>query len=306
MNDFELLLLNSILVLFPISLYLIFLYTNKNIRYQKVCFLISILSSILLVYRFGSISDMNIIGIMFLCVFIFIMYFLGTKILKDKLTYNELINNNQIQLSLFKITHEIKNPIAVIKGYLDMLNMNDSKQVQRYIPIIRSEIERLLILLQDFLLINKININTDIMDINMLVEEQVKKLSKLIEEKHIRLNTDIIDDEIYIKGDYNRLSQVVINVIKNSIEAIDENGIINVKTRISNNKFNIIVEDNGEGMDEKTLKKIKEPFFTTKSRGTGLGVCLSYEIIGAHNGKINYVSSPGKGTTVYIEIPILA
>ena len=306
MNDFEILLLNSILVLFPISIYLIFLYTNKNIRYQKLCFFVSVLGSFLLVYRLGSIDSMNIISVLFLCIFIYIMYFLGTKILKDKLTYNELINNNQIQLSLFKITHEIKNPIAVIKGYLDMLNMDDSKQVQKYIPIIRSEIERLLILLQDFLLINKININADIMDINMLVEEQIKKLSNLIEEKQIRLNTDILDDEVYIKGDYNRLSQVVINVIKNSIEAIDEKGIINVKTRINNNKFNIIVEDNGQGMDEKTLKKIKEPFFTTKSRGTGLGVSLSYEIIWAHNGKINYVSSLGKGTTVYIEIPILA
>ncbi len=306
MNDFEILLLNSILVLFPISIYLIFLYTNKNIRYQKLCFFVSVLGSFLLVYRLGSIDSMNIISVLFLCIFIYIMYFLGTKILKDKLTYNELINNNQIQLSLFKITHEIKNPIAVIKGYLDMLNMDDSKQVQKYIPIIRSEIERLLILLQDFLLINKININADIMDINMLVEEQIKKLSNLIEEKQIRLNTDILDDEVYIKGDYNRLSQVIINVIKNSIEAIDEKGIINVKTRINNNKFNIIVEDNGQGMDEKTLKKIKEPFFTTKSRGTGLGVSLSYEIIWAHNGKINYVSSLGKGTTVYIEIPILA
>ena len=150
------------------------------------------------------------------------------------MTLKELEEEKQIRLSLFKITHEIKNPIAVCKGYLDMLNVKDSKQVERYVPILKSEINRLLSLLQDFLLINKSNLDLDIMDMNMLIEETIEKLNPLLEENNIKLDLNLIDDEIYINGDYNRLSQVLINIIKNSIEAIPEEhkGKINITTKI--------------------------------------------------------------------------
>ena len=235
-----------------------------------------------------------------------LMYEIGKKILETHMDYKELLEEKQIRLSLFKITHEIKNPIAVCKGYLDMLNTNDKEQTQRYIPIIKSEIERLLTLLQDFLLINKTNLDLDIMDFNMLIEDTLKKLSPLLKENNINLKLDIIDDEIFVNGDYNRLSQVLINIIKNSIEAIPEDtkGEINIHTKIKNNNYFVYIEDNGIGMNREVLSKMKEPFFTTKKRGSGLGVSLIYEIIEAHNGKINYSSEYGKGTCVSIQIPI--
>ena len=218
--------------------------------------------------------------------------------------YKELQQEKQIRLSLFKITHEIKNPIAVCRGYLDMLDINNEKQVRKYIPIIQSEIERLLVLLEDFMLVNSENINCDIMDINMLLEEVVGKLKPLLEEKNIKLNLDLIDDEIYINGDYKRLSQVFINLVKNSIEAIQDKGLISIKNIISNNILKIIIEDNGIGISKDVLKRMKEPFYTTKVRGTGLGVSLSNEIIKAHKGSLNYESIVGLGTKTIILIPI--
>ena len=234
------------------------------------------------------------------------MYETGKKILETHLTYKELQQEKQIRLSLFKITHEIKNPIAVCKGYLDMINVKDENQVERYIPIIKSEIERLLSLLQDFLLINRSNMDLDIMDFNMLVEDTIHKLNPLLSENNIKLNLNVVDDEIFINGDYNRLSQVLINIIKNSIEAIPENskGKINISTKIKNNKYLLEIEDNGVGMDKEVLSKMKTPFFTTKKRGSGLGVSLIYEIIEAHNGKIEYLSEYGKGTKVILQLPL--
>ena len=221
------------------------------------------------------------------------------------MTYKELQKEKQIRLSLFKITHEIKNPIAVCKGYLDMLDVRNKEQVTKYIPIIKSEIERLLILLQDFLLINKCNMDLDIMDINMLVEDTLDKMNLLLKEKNIKVNTNLIDDEVYINGDYNRLSQVMINIIKNSIEAIKyDSGIINIKESIKNNEYYLTIEDNGEGMTKEVLSKMKEPFFTTKTRGSGLGISLIYEIVEAHGGSVNYISSYGKGTKVILKFPI--
>ena len=235
-----------------------------------------------------------------------LMYDEGKSILQTHLTFKELQQEKQIRLSLFKITHEIKNPIAVCKGYLDMLNVRDEKQVGKYIPIIKSEIERLLSLLQDFLLINKSNMDLDIMDFNMLIDDAVYKMKPLLNENNINLNLDIIDDEIFINGDYNRLSQVLINLIKNSIEAVpkDRDGKINISTHIKKNKYFVVIEDNGDGMTKDVLSKIKEPFYTTKKRGSGLGVSLIYEIVEAHNGKIEYESDYGKGTKVILEMPL--
>lgn len=309
MNIFKNLLLDTILMHFPIALYLIFLSTNKNIKNQKLFFIFAIITSVILALKYGKFANNFIIDatcIIFIISIIIIMYKEGIRILKVHLTYKELQQDKEIRLSLFKITHEIKNPIAVIKGYLDMINTKDKDQVERFIPIIRSEIDRLLILLEDFLALNRININSDIMDVNMLVEEQIHKFDSYIKEKNIKLKNNLLDDDVYISGDYNRLSQVVINIIKNSIEALEgiNDGYIKITTRILDNNFNLIIEDNGIGMDKETLKKFMEPFFTTKARGTGLGVSLIYEIIQSHNGCVKYTSQLGKGTKVSITLPL--
>ena len=227
-----------------------------------------------------------------------LIYETSKKIFSINMTLKELEQEKQIRLSLFKITHEIKNPIAVCKGYLDMINVKDSDQVERYVPILKSEIDRLLSLLQDFLLINKSNLDLDIMDINMLMEETIDKLKPLLDDNDISLDLNLVDDEIYINGDYNRLSQAIINIIKNSIESIEDKGKLTIDSKIKNNKYCIIIKDNGCGMNKETLEKIKEPFFTTKKRGSGLGVALIYEIMEAHGAKISYDSECGKGTTV--------
>ncbi len=98
------------------------------------------------------------------------------------------------------------------------------------------------------------------------------------------------------------MNQVFINIIKNSIEAINDKGVIKLDYEIDRN-FKIIIEDNGCGITEDQIEKIKEPFYTTKKNGTGLGVSLSIEIIKAHNGKIDYIPLK-KGLKVIVELPI--
>lgn len=299
-------------ILFLIIMYIlmiIFYILKRKINFNNHIFtiVITIISSIIYifwVYKFNlkyfDIKELFTIVISYIFIVMITKYVYSTakKILNINMTLKELETEKQIRLSLFKITHEIKNPIAVCKGYLDMINVKDTKQVERYIPILKSEIERLLSLLQDFLLINKSNLVLDIMDMNMLVEETTDKLKPLLEENNIKLDLNLIDDEIYINGDYNRLSQVLINIIKNSIEAIDNKGKISIDSKIKNNKYYLTIKDNGCGMDKEVLSKLKEPFFTTKKRGSGLGCCLIHEIIEAHNAKINYTSEYNKGTTV--------
>ena len=221
--------------------------------------------------------------------------------MKDYLDYKELKKEEQIRLSLFKITHEIKNPIAVCKCYLDMININDKKQVERFIPIIKGEIQRILILLEDFLNINRPTNNFDMMDVNMLVEDVVYKLNPMLECNKIEINTNLIDDEIYINGDYNRLNQMLLNIVKNSIESIKTTGNINIKSNIKNREYILTIEDDGIGMNKEVLSKMKEPFYTTKENGTGLGMPLIYEIANSHHIKINYESKENFGTKVTLK-----
>lgn len=230
-----------------------------------------------------------------------VIYQKGTIVLATHLKYKELQKEKQIRLSLFKITHEIKNPIAVCKAYLDMYDVNNIEHSKKYIPVIKGEIERLLVLLQDFLLINKTNMNLDIMDINMLLDEVKQSVDDLMDKNKIEFNIKTIDDELFINGDYNRLGQVLINILKNSIEAMPNK--IDLVVNVKDDKLFITIDDDGIGIPKDILNKIYEPFYTTKRYGTGLGVSLSNEIITAHDGTLKYESEVGSGTNVKIVLP---
>ena len=137
----------------------------------------------------------------------------------------------------------------------------------------------------------------------MLIDDVTSSIKSLIINKNIKLIKKIKDDEIFIDGDYNRLKQVFINVIKNSIEAIEsKKGIIEIEEKEFLNNIIITIKDNGCGMSKETLQRINETFFTTKEKGTGLGVTLSTEIIKLHNGKIEYESKEYKGTKTIITL----
>lgn len=237
-----------------------------------------------------------------------IIYFFakGEKIVDLSNDLEKIEKEKELRSSLFKVTHEIKNPIAVCKGYLDMIDYEDKKKIRKYIPIIKDEINRTLILMDDFLDYTKIKIEKEEMDLSMLLEELEESLKDLFKKNKIKVNFNNIDDELYIEADYNRMKQVFINILKNAVEAKDikkENMYINVKLENNSNSIKVIIEDNGIGMDEETLNKISEMFFTTKKKGSGLGVSLSKEIIEQHNGTIVYDSLKDKGTKVVITLP---
>ncbi len=226
------------------------------------------------------------------------------QILNVNNTLKELEKEKVLRSSLFKLTHEIKNPIAVCKGYLDMMDTNDPKKIKKYLPIIKSEVNRTLVIMDDFLDYSKIKIEKDIIDMNMLIEDTLDSLNYIFKKNDITIKSDLLDDDIYINGDYNRLKQVLVNVFKNSIEAKREDMLIELKTKVTKNHFVIEIFDNGIGMDSETLSKVYDTFYTTKKNGTGLGVAISKEIIDLHEGKIKYESEFGKGTKVFITLPI--
>ena len=263
-----------------------FLIPNQIVDFSKIIYVIVILPIMYLVFYI-------IIQFYYKMENMVNMYYSLESITKEKKLYE----------SLFKITHEIKNPLAVCKGYLDMFDTNDIKKANKYINIINQEVDRTLTLLKDFSDISKINVEKSIMDITMLMEDVSDEISLAFNE-NIKFRSDISDEEILINGDYNRLKQVLINIIKNAKESIEDKGLVILEGKLKGNNYVINVKDNGKGMDKETRKKIGTAFYTTKRNGTGLGVCLSKEIIERHNATITYFSKKEKGTTVRISIPV--
>lgn len=271
------------------------------------CIIVTILMQLSVGFGMENLWNYIIVIVSFVLITEFTIYLFerAEEILQLRIRLKEFEHEKEIRESLFKITHEIKNPIAVCKGYLDMFDVNQVEHSKKYIPILKEEIERVLILLEDFLSINKIHIEKDIMDVNLLLESIYHNFIPILEDHHIEAHFDIHDDELLMLGDYNRLSQVLINLIKNSIEAIGEHQEGQLMVSIEENKqhLKIVVQDNGEGMSKEELAQIKKPFFTTKQKGTGLGVYLSEEIIRGHGGTIHYASKEGEGTTVTLTFP---
>mgnify|MGYP003289034496 CR=1 FL=1 len=298
--------------------YILYKLLNDKKRYNNTQIFIFLKTLFVFLYLSTSLffkyqSNIDIILLLILSTFYYFVVLFTVMLLKkseDIILYTNAITlleeEKTLRTSLFKITHEIKNPIAVCKGYLDMYDVNDLNHSKKYIPILKDEISKVLNLLQDFLSIRKIKIEKETLDIYYLLETIEGSIKPLIKENGIELNSNIPDDELYIDGDYNRLNQVIINVLKNSIEAMREvkNKKLNIYTKLLKDKVNIYIEDTGVGISEENMKKMKEPFFSTKRNGTGLGVFLSKEIITEHQGDLKYQSKEGYGTKVIITLPI--
>lgn len=288
---------NILYIIYPLLTILFNMIINKNSN-LNIYFIISIIVVLPVIYGINIFLYVSLYYLILRCSIYTILK--GEQVINYYIEYNELKNEKEIRTSLFKITHEIKNPLAVCKAYIDMFDYNDIECAKKYVPIISSEIDKLLILLQDFLLVNKKNINFDIMDMNMLLEDVTNSLKEL---KNYNINLNIGDDEVLINGDYNRLTQVMSNLIKNSFEAGADK--VDIESNIIDNKLELKVIDNGEGIDMNNIKNVYTPFYTTKIDGTGLGVPLSKEIIEAHNGELSYINNKGKGVCAKVVIPLL-
>lgn len=288
--------------------YLLMVFLKKNKNMFNVIIIFTLLKIIFAYIYTDNLILLGSIIFMITSFIVLYLYDIGESMTNINLSIAKLKKEKLLSDSIFKITHEIKNPIAVCKGYLDMFDVDDKDKSERYVKILKDEIEHTLALLKDFLNFSKIEIINEELDIGMLLDDVYKDFKNYVEASGIDINYEEIDDDIYISGDYKRLKQVFINVIKNSMEAIKEknitNGLITINSTIKDDFIDITVNDNGIGIDSQTLKMIYEPFYTTKQDGTGLGVCFSKEVIDGHSGSINYYTEYGKWTKVVISLPI--
>ncbi len=307
--------LTNINVLFLSSIVIVYFLLHKyyNIRNKSKFFLTNYFALVKSLYTlvyyliFYKFYLENFIIIILYIVSIYIITYVIIKIrdtLKLYVSLQEIEEDKQLKTYIFKVTHEIKNPLTVIRGYLSILDHKDQDKCLKYKNIMQKELENSLQILEDFSQINNLSITKTKININDLLHEINESIIPQINNKNISY-TIKSTNKLMLYADYNRLKQVLINIIKNSIEAMENNGIMEIKARKKKNNIIISIKDNGSGMDKDTIDNLFIPFYSKKNYGHGLGLCISKEIIEKHNGIIEYTSVQNKYTIAKILLPII-
>lgn len=210
------------------------------------------------------------------------------------------------------ISHELRTPLTSIKGWSETLGYEGitRNELDLGLGIIQDETERLIKLVEELLdfsrlASDRIKLKIDTVDIKKLAIGVVNQLKVKSNEKNIKLNVEFENDNIdLIQGDKDRLRQVLINLIQNSIKFTDEGGFINIKVSQGEEYTTIKVVDNGEGIEKENLEKVLDKFFQEdyNKAGSGLGLAISNEIVKLHGGKMTLNSKKGVGTSITVKI----
>ncbi|MEC1566065.1 PAS domain-containing protein [Bacillus velezensis] len=202
------------------------------------------------------------------------------------------------------IAHEIRNPLTAIKGFLQLMKPTMGEN-EHYFEIVFSELSRIELILSELLMLAKPQQNAvkERVNLKKIISEVTALLETQANLKGIFIKTDYEHDSMYINGDQNQLKQVFINLIKNAVESMPDGGTVHIIMTEDEYSVNVTVKDEGDGIPENVLKRIGEPFLTTKEKGTGLGLMVTFNLIKNHQGAIQVDSKPDRGTAFHITFP---
>jgi len=205
------------------------------------------------------------------------------------------------------VAHEIKTPLVAIGGYARRVlkKVEGEKIISHDLGIILKETERLESITSEILDYSKITkLNYEKIDINLLIRDALEVLKDKLKYKGIKLKSRLSLDAPLIEVDPKRIEQVLFNLIENAIEAMPEGGFLTVRTKKKDNFAMFEIEDSGYGINQENLEKLYVPFFTTKPKGSGLGLSVSKKIIADHSGYIEVKSELDKGTKFTVYLPL--
>lgn len=223
---------------------------------------------------------------------------------REKLIYTDRLNI--ISELAASISHEIRNPLTVTNGFLQLLDKSKSitQEEKRYIDFSLQELKRAEGIVSDFLSLAKPQAENMV---NSNLKEEIDYVNNIMipyaNLHHVELQCSFTNT-LTLFMDKNQIRQCLINLYKNAIESMKENGgILSVVVTQQNDKIVVKIKDTGCGMSKEEIQRIGKPYYSTKKEGTGLGMVVVYSTINKLEGKIKVLSEKGKGTTFIITIP---
>lgn len=229
----------------------------------------------------------------------------------DKINKNRIFQTNKMiavgQLAA-GMAHEIRNPLGIIRtqSYLIRISEKIDDAASKSLDFIDTAVNRASKIIDNILSFSRISGNSkQFVDINQMITKLIELHNDVINKKNIKITTESnINQELLINPE--SIEHILLNLLSNSVDAIDNDGVINIKTNIEYDNIVIVCQDTGSGIDENNLNNIFNPFFTTKElgKGTGLGLFIVFSEVEKLNGKIDVKSKLGEGTTFTIRFPL--
>jgi two-component system, sporulation sensor kinase B len=204
------------------------------------------------------------------------------------------------------ISHEVRNPLTVSRGFLQLLNDSTLSPQNRseYVHIAIKEIDRSIQIITNYLAYAKPSVEKrESLDMALELTSVLEVMTPFANMRSVQL-TNRLTPNYLVVGDKQKFKQSIVNILKNSIEAMPNGGTIHVNSFVEGSFYLISIEDNGIGMTIEQLERLGEPYFSTKEKGTGLGMMVVYSNIKSMNGKISVTSDVGKGTKFTIQFII--
>lgn len=202
------------------------------------------------------------------------------------------------------VAHEIRNPLTSLKGLVQLLQMEDEKH-QLYYKIMIDELNRINHIVSELLLLAKPQqIKFTEADLQVILHDVISLLKTEASLHNIQIEFEVLSHPVMIECEPNQLKQLFINIVKNAIEASSAGDTVSITLQNDDNNITVLVKDQGVGISKELLERIGEPFYSSKEKGTGLGMTVSFKIVQSHNGTINFKSEPDKGTEVIVQLPI--
>ena len=201
------------------------------------------------------------------------------------------------------IAHEIRNPLTSIRGFIQLFK--DHQLKDQYFDIVFSELDRINAIVSEFLVLAKptATLHTE-RDITVLLNDIVTLIGTQTILNNVQIAIEYENDLPKVSCEENQLKQVFLNLLKNAVEAMPNGGNIEVKVRKKKEgQISIQIKDEGVGIPSERISTLGEPFYTTKEKGTGLGLMTCYKIIESHHGFLDIHSTVNKGTTIEIILP---
>ncbi|MCM3675449.1 HAMP domain-containing histidine kinase [Peribacillus simplex] len=205
------------------------------------------------------------------------------------------------------ISHEVRNPLTVTRGYIQMLSEDVSSRTKvEYANIALKELDRATDVINDYLTFASISPeNTERLRVSEEIHHVVNSIKPLANNSGTELKLSLFEDEAYyIKGERKKFQQCLFNILKNGIESMHHDGEIYIHLIRVASTIQIKIQDQGIGMTQEQIFRLGEPYFTTKNKGTGLGMMVSYSVIKSMDGTVHVSSEQGKGTCFSINLPI--
>lgn len=205
------------------------------------------------------------------------------------------------------VAHEIRNPLGIIRASVQLLEdrKGDIDQTQEIAHVIKQEIDRLDRVIKALLDFGRPNRPTFVsVDIEDVLRNVVLFTSRFAREAEVRITEDFQGDMPRVLADPDQLKQVFLNLVTNSVQAMQgRGGTIQIRTLHANEFVHVFITDTGPGIPPSEVGRIFDPFYSTRDEGTGLGLTIVHRIIDQHNGHIDVASSPGT-TTFRVRIPV--